>query len=300
MRKVILGLVAIAALVSCKKEDDSPDTYIQEGTYPKEVTYKDKDGKIIGKSITTIEGGKVVGWSYADYENGVLKNTKKRIITYNGALPVKVEGPGRTETYTYDESSRLIKRVAVEGGKTEETTYAYEGGKLSKIVRKEATETYKDGNTVPAIRYEESDFIYNGNRITVNERHYKEVVADKSKVDEGVETTIYTVENGNVIKKERTDDPSFKVTVEYTYDGKNNPSLNNLTKILNPDHFIEYYNSKNNVLTNVTTYERNGNPEVSRRFYEYDYNGDYPTTVRQYREENGGNRVLQETTEYKY
>ena len=69
---------------------------------------------------------------------------------------------------------------------------------------------------------------------------------------------------------------------------------------MNPDHFIEYYNSKNNVLTIVTTYERNGNPEVSKRFYEYDYNGDYPTTVRQYREENGGNRVLQETTEYKY
>lgn len=300
MRKVILGLVAIAALVSCKKEDDSPDTYIQEGTYPKEVTYKNKDGKIIGKSITTIEGGKVVGWSYANYENGVLKNTKKRIITYNGALPVKAEGPGSTETYTYDESNRLIKRVVVEDDDTIEATYAYEGGKLSKIVRKEAAETLKDGNKVPAIRYEESDFIYNGNRITVNERHYKEVVADKSKVDEGVETTIYTVENGNVIKKERTDDPSFKVTVEYTYDGKNNPSLNNLTKILNPDHFIEYYNSKNNVLTNVTTYERNGNPEVSRRFYEYDYNGDYPTTVRQYREENGSNRVLQETTEYKY
>ena len=300
MRKVILGLVAIAALVSCKKEDDSPDTYIQEGTYPKEVTYKNKDGKIIGKSITTIEGGKVVGWSYANYENGVLKNTKKRIITYNGALPVKAEGPGSTETYTYDESNRLIKRVVVEDDDTIEATYAYEGGKLSKIVRKEAAETLKDGNKVPAIRYEESDFIYNGNRITVNERHYKEVVADKSKVDEGVETTIYTVENGNVIKKERTDSPSFKVTVEYTYDGKNNASLNNLTKILNPDHFIEYYNSKNNVLTNVTTYERNGNPEVSRRFYEYDYNGDYPTTVRQYREENGSNRVLQETTEYKY
>ena len=55
MRKVILGLVAITALVSCKKEDNGNDTTIQEGTFPKEVTYKDKDGKIIGKSITTID-----------------------------------------------------------------------------------------------------------------------------------------------------------------------------------------------------------------------------------------------------
>ena len=43
MRKVILGLVAITALVSCKKEDNGTDTTIQEGTFPKEVTYKDKD-----------------------------------------------------------------------------------------------------------------------------------------------------------------------------------------------------------------------------------------------------------------
>ena len=299
MRKVILGLVAIAALVSCKKEDNGNDTTIQEGTYPKEVTYKDKDGKIIGGSIYTIEGGKIVAWSYANYENGVPKNTKRSIITYNGALPVKVEGSGSTETYTYDESSRLIKRVDVEGNETNETTYAYEGGKLSKIVRKETTKTYKNGNEVPAIRYEESNFIYNGNRITVNERHYTEIVADKSKVDEWVETTIYTVENGNVIKKERTDNPSSKLTVEYTYDDKNNPLSNNLFKILNPDHFIEYGNSKNNVLTIVTTNEENGNTEVSKRFYEYNYNGDYPTTVREFQERNG-NRVLGETTEYKY
>nr|WP_314751514.1 hypothetical protein [uncultured Capnocytophaga sp.] len=299
MKKVILGLVAIAALVSCKKEDNGNDTTIQEGTYPKEVTYKDKDGKIIGGSIYTIEGGKIVAWSYANYENGVPKNTKRSIITYNGALPVKVEGSGSTETYTYDESSRLIKSVDVEGGETNETTYAYEGGKLSKIVRKQTTKTYKDGNNVPAIRYEESDFIYNGNRITVNEKSYIEVVADKSKVNEEVETTIYTVENGNVIKEEKTYNPSSKLTVEYTYDDKNNPSLNNLFKILNPDHFIEYGNSKNNVLTIVTTNEENGNTEVSKRFYEYNYNGDYPTTVREFRERDG-NKELRKITEYKY
>lgn len=299
MRKVILGLVAITALISCKKDDDGPDTYIQEGTYPKEVTYKDKDGKITGGAIYTIEGGKIVAWSYANYENGVLKNTKRSIITYNGALPVKVEGSGSTETYTYDESSRLIKRVDVEGNETNETTYAYEGGKLSKIVTKKTTKTYKDGNEVPAIGYEESNFIYNGNRITVNKKQYIEIVADKSKVDEWVETTIYTVENGNVIKEEETYNPSSKRTVEYTYDNKNTPSLNNLTKILNPDHFIEYNNSKNNVLTIVTTNEENGNTEVSKRFYEYNYNGDYPTTVREFRERNG-NKELKEITEYKY
>ena len=299
MKKVILGLVAIAALVSCTKEDNGNDTTIQEGTYPKEVTYKDKDGKIIGGSIYTIEGGKIVAWSYANYENGVPKNTKRSIITYNGALPVKVEGSGSTETYTYDESSRLIKRVDVEGNETNETTYAYEGGKLSKIVRKETTKTYKNGNEVPAIRYEESDFIYNGNRITVNERHYTEIVADKSKVDEWVETTIYTVENGNVIKKERTDNPSSKLTVEYTYDDKNNPKSHNLTKIISPDYFIDESFSKNNLRTITETTEENGNTEIRRESYEYVYDGDYPTTVREFKEENN-RKELKEITEYKY
>ena len=58
MKKVILGLVAIAALVSCKKEDNGNDTTIQEGTFPKEVTYKDENGKIESKAVYLIEGGK--------------------------------------------------------------------------------------------------------------------------------------------------------------------------------------------------------------------------------------------------
>ena len=56
MKKVILGLVAIAALVSCKKEDNGNDTTIQEGTFPKEVTYKDENGKIESKAVYLIEG----------------------------------------------------------------------------------------------------------------------------------------------------------------------------------------------------------------------------------------------------
>lgn len=46
MKKVILGLVAITALISCTKEDNGNDTTIQEGTFPKEVTYKNENGKL--------------------------------------------------------------------------------------------------------------------------------------------------------------------------------------------------------------------------------------------------------------
>ena len=52
MKKVILGLVAITALISCKKEDNGNDTTIQEGTFPKEVPTKMKMGKLNQKLST--------------------------------------------------------------------------------------------------------------------------------------------------------------------------------------------------------------------------------------------------------
>ena len=71
MKKVILGLVAIAALVSCKKEDNGNDSTIQEGTFPKEVTYKDENGKIGSKVVQLIEGGKILSSEMEIYnENG--------------------------------------------------------------------------------------------------------------------------------------------------------------------------------------------------------------------------------------
>ena len=100
MKKVILGLVAITVLISCKKEDgtssddsnkngisnnnsnnngsnNNGNTIIEEGTFPKEITHKDKNGIITGKDISLIEGGKVVGQIFEGYENGVFKISKR-------------------------------------------------------------------------------------------------------------------------------------------------------------------------------------------------------------------------------
>lgn len=125
-------------------------------------------------------------------------------------------------------------------------------------------------------------------------------MADKSKINQSVDgTTIYTVENGNVVKKEETFNPSRKRTTVYTYDNKNNPKSLNFTKITLPDYFIDEDFSKNNLLTVTETTENNGNTEVSRRSYEYEYNGDYPTSQKYFIEENG-ERKPYGSTEYKY
>ena len=300
MKKVILGLVAIAALISCKKDDDGTDTKIQEQTFPKEITYKDKNGNITMKSVYTIVGGKIAGWSWTSYENEQEKS-ENTIINYKGDLPEKELSSGETETYTY-EGNKLIKkikeRVLEEGIRKTETTYTYEGNNISKIIEKKASKVYWNHNLVEATSFEASDFQYNGNLIVVNKTGYDEL-ADKTKLNQEVSTVTYTIENGNLAKEEVTISPSHKVVTEYTYDSKKNPKLIDIQKILFPDYFTKNNFSKNNILTITETITKNGNTEIRRSSYEYDYNGDYPVTVREFKEENN-RKELRKITEYKY
>lgn len=321
MRKVILGLVAITALISCKKEDgtssddsdkngisnnnsnnngsnNNGNTIIEEGTFPKEITHKDKNGIITGKDISLIEGGKVVGQIFEGYENGVFKISKRTIITYKGTFPEKIEELGKTQTYTYDLKNRLIKEVVEEGSIREENTYDYGGNNLAKMTKKITEKVLREGNLASATLRDEYLFFHNGNRITVKNKTYQEL-ADKTKLESEPETTIYTIENGNIIKEERSSFSS-KETIQFTYDNKNNPLSDNFTKILNPNYFIKFYNSKNNPLTATRIYLRDGKTEIKKTFYEYSYNNkDYPISIRRLKEENGS-KVLEETVELKY
>ena len=308
MKKVILGLVAIAALAACSKDNgndnsngnggfnNNGDPTIEQGTFPKEITFKDKNGAIEAKAVYTIVGGKISGWNWATYENGQPKSPQNTIVTYKGELPEKVESPRETETYTY-EGNKLVKKVEVSDDESKETIYAYEGNNLSKATEKKLLKAYRGGQD--ATEYKETDFRYEGNLVIVNKKRYVEL-ADKSKINQSVDgTTIYTVENGNVVKKEKTISPSRKRTTVYTYDNKNNPKSLNFTKITLPDYFIDEDFSKNNLLTVTETTENNGNTEVSRRFFEYDYNGDYPTSKKYFTEENGQKKPTG-SAEYKY
>ena len=258
MKKVILGLVAIAALVSCKKEDNGNDTTIQEGTFPKEVTYKDENGKIESKAVYLIEGGKILSTEMEIYnENGTPIRTQKDIITYEG---------------------NLIKTIT--------TTYSYDGDKLTNMVKTEPIQTTENGQRVEGTKYTETNFTYNGDRITVKEKTYTKKPSGFI-TNENTSFEIYTVVGGNVVKKEVTYSPSAKETIEYTYDTKNNPMVNNLTKIISPDYFIQKSRGRNNLLTATITQVRNNQTSVSKRYYEYVYNDkDYPTSQKHFIEEN--------------
>lgn len=313
MKKVILGLVAIAALAACSKDNgndnsngngefnNNGDPTIEQGAFPKEITYKDKNGNITMKHVYTIVGGKIASWSWTSYEDEQEKS-ENTITTYKGNLPEKEVSPRETTTYTY-EGNKLVKKIEErqrEGGivRRTETTYTYEGNNISKIIKKKASKVYWNDDLVEATSFEESNFQYNGNLIVVNKTGYDEL-ADKTKLNQKVSTVTYTIENGNLAKEEVTISPSHKVVTEYTYDSKKNPKLIDIQKILFPDYFTKNNFSKNNILTITETITKNGNTEIKRGSYEYEYNGDYPTTVREFKEENN-RKELKEITEYKY
>lgn len=310
MKKVILGLVAITALISCKKDDDNGnDTTIQEGTFPKEVTYKDENGKVTSKSVQLIEGGKILSFEVEIYnENGTPIRTHKDIITYEGNLIKKIETTGTgddpnynfyTETFSYD-GTKLVKSVTdyKKVVKTITTNYSYDGDKLTNMVKTEPIQTTENGQRVEGTQYTETNFTYNGDRITVKEKTYTKKPSGLT-TDENTSFKIYTVVGGNVVKKETTG-VSYKETIEYTYDTKNNPMVSNLTKIILPDYFIEKSRGRNNLLTATITQVRNNQTFVSKEYYEYVYNGkDYPTSEKHFIEENEQKKPAG-STEYKY
>jgi len=283
MKKVILGLVAIAALAACSKDNgndnsngngefnNNGDPTIEQETFPKEITYKDKNGNITMKSVYTIVGGKIASWSWTSYEDEQEKS-ENTIITYKGNLPEKEVSPRETTTYTY-EGNKLVKKIEErqrEGGivRRTETTYTYEGNNISKIIKKKASKVYWNNNLVEATSFEESNFQYSGNLIVVNKTGHDEL-ADKTKLNQKVSTITYTIENGNLAKEEVTISPSHKVVTEYTYDSKKNPKLINLQKILFPDYFTNKNFTKNNILTITETTTKNGKTEVGSIINDY-------------------------------
>ncbi len=85
MKKIMVSLVAIAALVGCSKSDNGEEGTIVPNNYPKKITMKEEDGKILHTIEYTILDGKILSYTSQQYENGT-PNAKKSIntISYDG------------------------------------------------------------------------------------------------------------------------------------------------------------------------------------------------------------------------
>ena len=320
MKKIMASLVAIAALVGCSKSDDNGGGIsISEGTFPKKIVNKGSNGNVTNETIYNLQGGKILSTTFTSYKSDGSVERKGLIsASYEGDYPKEIthtesitngEKKNYTETYSYvDGKLKTTIKKYDNSDRATTTTYSYHNdGKLAKVLFEEPGNAGQNGQIEKITFVTETDYTHTGNVISAAEKTYtKDAQGNKRDGNTSLKTYTYTFENENLIKvTESTTD--HESTTEYTYDGKNNPNLQNFIKLVKPDYFISTSGSKNNILTQKTTYKgdhNNANPYVSEYVYEYTYaDNNYPLTEKIFRKttENGvEKKELNLTTEYSY
>ena len=314
------SLVAIAALVGCSKSDDNGGGIsISEGTFPKKIVNKGSNGNVTNETIYNLQGGKILSTTFISYKpDGTIERKGLISASYEGDYPKEIthtesitngEKKNYTETYSFvDGKLKTTIKKYDNSDRVTTTTYSYHNdGKLAKVLVEEPGNAGQNGQIEKITFVTETDYTHTGNVISAAEKTYtKDAQGNKRDGDTSLTTYTYTFENENLIKvTESTTD--HESTIEYTYDGKNNPNLQNFIKLANPDYFTSASGSKNNILTQKTTYKgdhNNANPYVSEYVYEYTYaDNNYPLTEKVFRKrtENGvEKKELDYTTEYTY
>ena len=314
------SLVAIAALVGCSKSDDNGGGIsISEGTFPKKIVNKGSNGNVTNETIYNLQGGKILSTTFISYKpDGTIERKGLISASYEGDYPKEIthtesitngEKKNYTETYSFvDGKLKTTIKKYDNSDRVTTTTYSYHNdGKLAKVLVEEPGNAGQNGQIEKITFVTETDYTHTGNVISAAEKTYtKDAQGNKRDGDTSLTTYTYTFENENLIKvTESTTD--HESTIEYTYDGKNNPNLQNFIKLANPDYFTSASGSKNNILTQKTTYKgshNNDSPYVSEYVHEYTYaDNNYPITEKVFRKrtENGvEKKELDYTTEYTY
>ena len=319
MKKIMASLVAIAALVGCSKSDDNGGISISEGTFPKKIVNKGSNGNVTYETTYNLQGGKILSTTSISYKlDGTIERKSLISASYEGDYPKELthtesitngEKENSTETHSFvDGKLKTTIKKYDNSDRATTTTYSYHNdGKLAKVLVEEQGNAGQNVQIEKITFFTETDYTHTGNVISAAEKRYtKDAQGNKRDGNTSLTTHTYTFENENLIKKtESTTD--HETTIEYTYDGKNNPNLQNFIKLVNPNYFISARDSKNNILTEKTTYKgdhNNANPYVSEHVYEYTYaDNNYPLTQKIFRKttENGvEKKELVQTTEYTY
>ena len=320
MKKIMASLVAIAALVGCSKSDDNGGGIsISEGTFPKKIVNKGSSGNVTNETIYNLQGGKILSTTFISYKpDGSIESKSLISASYEGDYPKEItntesitngEKKSYTETYSFvDGKLKTTIQKYDNSDRATTTTYSYHNdGKLAKVLFEEPGNAGQNGQIEKITFVTETDYTHIGNVTSAAEKRYtKDAQGNKRDGNTSLTNYTYTFENENLIKvTESTTD--HESTTEYTYDGKNNPNLQNFIKLVNPNYFISTSGSKNNILTQKTTYKgdhNNANPYVSEYVYEYTYaDNNYPLTQKIFSKttENGlEKKELGEIVEYTY
>ena len=326
MKHFLFSLLAIATLAACSKNDDdnnnngggnngnsgTTSTTVTSTTQTPTVKAErmisfEQDGKHTYESVAHYENGKIVSFSDRRLINGVQTGTTQvSTIKYDAQGRIQerkraqedgsIDRENKTETFFYDASGNLERKeitypMKSNGNGTIE--YKYENGKLKQF-------TYKGSLNNGKKHYKIQVFNYTNNSITVNIKEYntnaQEVIEDSSV---STSTTIYTLSNGNVVKKEETREYGKTVT---TFKHDNAKTLFSLRPFfVYPEYFDEREVNKNNITSKevINTYSHNGQTNIYKSTYRYEYEytpEGYPKTIKEYNSEG----KLEGTKEYEY
>ena len=324
MKHFLVSLLAIAALAACSKSDDdnnnngggngnggTTSTTVTSTTQTPTVKVErmisfERDGKHTYESVAYYENGKITSFSDRKLINGVQTGTTQiSTIKYDAQGRIQERKEARedgsfdeeddTETFFYDAIGNLERKEITHPMKSNGNgtiEYKYENSKLKQS-------TYKKSLDSGRKHYKIQVFNYTNNSITVNIKEYntdtQEVIEDSSV---STSTTIYTLSNGNVVKKEETRKDGKTVT---TFKHDNAKTLFSLRPFFAyPEYFDETDVNKNNITSKevINTYSHNGqtNTYKSTYRYEYEYTPEgYPKTIKEFR-----NGTLEGAKEYEY
>ena len=326
MKKILFSLLVIATLAACSKNDDdnnnngggngnggTTSTTVTSTTQTPTMKVErmisfEPDGKHTYEVIAHYENGKITSFSERELINGVQTGTTQiSTIKYDAQGRIQerkeaqedgsIDRENKTETFFYNGSGNLERKEITYPMKPERNgtiVYEYESGKLKKI-------TYS--GTLRGVplqkRYEIKTFNYTNNSITVNIKEYntnaQEVIEDSSV---STSTTIYTLSNGNVVKKQETRKHGKTVT---TFKHDNAKTLFSLRPFFAyPEYFDEKDVNKNNITSKevINTYSDNGQTDTYKSTYRYEYEytpEGYPKTIKEFR-----NDTLEGIKEYEY
>ena len=324
MKKILFSLLVIATLAACSKNDDdnnnngggngnggTTSTTVTSTTQTPTMKVErmisfEPDGKHTYEVIAHYENGKITSFSERELIDGVQTgSTQITTLKYDaqGRIQERKEAQedgsfdedDDTETFFYDSSGNLERKeitYPIKSNGNGTIDYKYENGKLKQF-------TYKQSLNNREKHYKIQVFNYTNNSITVNIKEYntdaQEVIEDSSV---STSTTIYTLSNGNVVKKEETRKDGKTVTTFKHDNAKTVWSLRPF--IIQPEYFDENDVNKNNITSKevISTYSDNGQTDTYKSTYRYEYEytpEGYPKTIKEFR-----NDTLEGIKEYEY
>lgn len=304
MKKILLSFLATATiLVSCNKNDDTPNNPQQSSNLLKKIIEKDEEGKIGEVRAFTYKDNHLTTIATDEYNNGVQTGTTMiATYSYEGNLLKEAKTAGSEVKYYYENGKISIKtekyteRTGYINSYTDQ--YTYEGNQIATILRTQSATVFVNGGTQSGTAHWKRQYTYSGNTITEVGTHYtkdKNGAVIQNYYGSQTETTVYTIANGNILKVVNDEG-----TTEYEYDNHPNPlyEIQQLATIADIDLLFDEENTKNNITKITKTKIGEAGKEISIFQYRYNAAG-YPIEKKAYKEDNGV-RELEGTTEYQY